>query len=223
MWCLGRAGNGVARAQAARGDAKKKQIRAAEQDRPDVAAARIAWRAMQRSLDPAKLVFIDETSAATNMARRYGRARRGERVVAAVPYGHRKTTTFVAGLRQDGLIAPLVLDGAMNGESFLAYVRQFLVPCLRRGDIVIMDNLSSHKSRGVRDAIEAAGATLLYLPPYSPDFNPIEQAFAKLKALLRKAAARTVEALWDIIGVLMQAFRPDEPANYFANSGYRQP
>jgi len=189
----------------------------------DVAAARIAWRAMQRSLDPAKLVFIDETSAATNMARRYGRARRGERVVAAVPYGHRKTTTFVAGLRQDGLIAPLVLDGAMNGESFLAYVRQFLVPCLRRGDIVIMDNLSSHKSRGVRDAIEAAGATLLYLPPYSPDFNPIEQAFAKLKALLRKAAARTVEALWDIIGVLMQAFRPDEPANYFANSGYRQP
>jgi transposase len=178
---------------------------------------------MQRSLDPAKLVFIDETSAATNMARRYGRARRGERVVAAVPYGHRKTTTFVAGLRQDGLIAPLVLDGAMNGESFLAYVRQFLVPCLRSGDIVIMDNLSSHKSRGVREAIEAAGATLLYLPPYSPDFNPIEQAFAKLKALLRKAAARTVEALWDLIGVPMQAFRADEPANYFANSGYGQP
>jgi transposase len=171
---------------------------------------------MQRSLDPAKLVFIDETSAATNMARRYGRARRGERVVAAVPYGHRKTTTFVAGLRQDGLIAPLVLDGAMNGESFL-------VTCLHPGDIVIMDNLSSHKSRGVRDAIEAAGASLLYLPPYSPDFNPIEQAFAKLKALLRKAAARTVEALWDIIGVLTQAFRPDEPANYFANSGYGQP
>ena len=178
---------------------------------------------MQRGLDPAKLVFIDETSAATNMARRYGRARRGERVVAAVPYGHRKTTTFVAGLRQDGLIAPLALDGAMNGESFLAYVRQFLVPCLRRGDIVIMDNLSSYKIRGVREAIEAAGASLLYLPPYSPDFNPIEQAFAKLKALLRKAAARTVEALWDTIGVLVQAFRPDEPANYFANSGYAQP
>jgi len=178
---------------------------------------------MQRNLDPAKLVFIDETSAATNMARRYGRARRGERVVAAVPYGHRKTTTFVAGLRQDGLIAPLVLDGAMNGESFLSYVRQLLVPCLRRGDIVIMDNLSSHKIRGVREAIEAVGASLLYLPPYSPDFNPIEQAFAKLKALLRKAAARTVEALWDTIGVLVQAFRPDEPANYFANSGYGQP
>src|SRR4029453_9390194 len=155
MWRLGGAGNRMARAQAARGDSKKKQIRAAEQDRPDVAAARIAWRAMQRSLDPAKLVFIDETSAATNMARRYGRARRGERVLAPVPYGHRKTTTFVAGLRQEGLIAPLVLGGAMNGESFLAYVRRFLVPCLRRGDIVIMDNLSSHKSRGVRDAIEA--------------------------------------------------------------------
>src|SRR4051794_24053926 len=136
MWHLGRAGNGVARAQAARGDAKKKQIRAAEQDRPDVAAARTAWRAMQRSLDPAKLVFIDETSAATNMAQHYGRARRGERVLAAVPYGRRKTTTFVAGLRQDGLIAPLVLGRAMNGESFLAYVRQFLAPCLRRGDIV---------------------------------------------------------------------------------------
>src|SRR6188472_838667 len=151
MWRLGRAGNRMARAQAARGDSKKKQIRAAEQDRPDVAATRIAWQGMQHSLDPAKLVFIDETSAATNMARRYGRARRGERVVAAVPYGHRKTTTFVAGLREDGLIAPLVLDGPMNGESFLAYVRQFLVPSLRRGDIVIMDNLSSHKIRGVRE------------------------------------------------------------------------
>jgi transposase len=178
---------------------------------------------MQRNLDPAKLVFIDETSAATNMARRYGRARRGQRVLAAVPYGHRKTTTFVAGLRQDGLIAPLVLDGPMNGESFLAYVRQFLVPSLRRGDIVIMDNLSSHKIRGVREAIEAAGASLLYLPPYSPDFNPIEQTFAKLKALLRKAAARTVEALWDTIGVLVQAFQPDEPAHFFANSGYARP
>jgi transposase len=178
---------------------------------------------MQRTLDPAGLVFVDESSAATNMARRYGRGRRGERVLAAVPHGHRKTTTFVAGLRQDGLIAPLVLDGPMNGESFLAYVRQFLVPCLHPGDVVIMDNLSSHKVRGVREAIEAAGATLLYLPPYSPDFNPIEQAFAKLKALLRKAAARTVEVLWDTIGLLLQAFRPDEPANYFANSGYGHP
>jgi transposase len=213
----------VARAQAARGDAKKKQIRAAEQDRPDVAEARAAWQAMQSSLDPAKLVFIDETSAATNMTRRYGRARRGERVLAAVPYGHRNTTTFVAGLRQDGLIAPLVLDGPINGESFLAYVRQFLVPCLRSGDIVIMDNLSSHKIRGVREAIQAAGASLLYLPPYSPDFNPIEQMFAKLKALLRKAAARTVDALWDTIGVLVQAFQPNDPAHFFANSGYARP
>jgi transposase len=157
------------------------------------------------------------------MTRRYGRARRGERVLAAVPHGHRKTTTFIAGLRQDGMIAPFVLDGAMNGESFLAYVPQFLGPCLRRGDVVVMDNLSSHKVYGVRQSIEAAGARLLYLPPYSPDFNPIEQAFAKLKALLRKAAARTMEALWDIIGLLLQAFRPDEPANYFANSGYGHP
>src|SRR6188474_1588042 len=220
MWRLGGAGNRMARAQAARGDSKKKQIRAAEQDRPDVAAARIAWRAMQRSLDPAKLVFIDETSAATNMARRYGRARRGERVVAAVPYGHRKTTTFVAGLRQDGLIAPLVLDGAMNGESFLAYVRQFLVPCLRRGDIVIMDYLSSHKSRGVRDAIEAAGATLLYLPPYSPDFNPIEQAFSKVKAHLRKAAEHTIPRLVRRIGRIASAFSPQECRNFFRHAGY---
>jgi transposase len=178
---------------------------------------------MQRTLDPARLVFIDESSAATNMARRYGRGRRGERVLAAVPHGRRNTTTFVAGLRRDGLIAPLVLDGAMNGESFLAYVHQFLVPCLRRGDIVVMDNLSSHTVGGVREAIEAAGATLLYLPPYSPDFNPIEQAFAKLKALLRKAAARTAEALWDTIGLVLQAFQSDEPANYFGNSGYGQP
>ena len=157
------------------------------------------------------------------MTRRFGRCPRGQRLLAAVPHGHWKTSTFVAALRTSGPTAPLVIDGAMNGEVFRAYVEQVLAPTLAPGDIVIMDNLSSHKSRGVRDAIEAAGATLLYLPPYSPDFNPIEQAFAKLKALLRKAAARTVEALWDTIGVLVQAFRPDEPANYFASSGYGQP
>ena len=174
-------------------------------------------------LDSTRLIFIDETAANTKMVRLRGRCRRGERLTADVPCGQWKTVTFVAGLRRNGLAAPFVLEGAISGKDFLAYVEQCLAPRLRRGNIVIMDNLSSHKSRGVRDAIEAAGATLLYLPPYSPDFNPIEQAFAKLKALLRKAAARTVEALWDIIGVLMQAFRPDEPANYFANSGYRQP
>ena len=130
------------------------------------------------------------------MARLYGRAPRGERCRAAVPHGHWKTTTFTAGLRHDGIAAPMVLDGPMNGEAFLAYVEQALVPELRPGDIVIMDNLPAHKVHGVRQAIEAAGASLRYLPPYSPDFNPIEMAFAKLKALLRAAAARTIPDLW---------------------------
>lgn len=178
---------------------------------------------MQPRLDPSKLVFIDESWASTNMARRYGRGPRGERVLAAVPHGHWKTTTFVAGLRQDGLIAPLVLDGPINGVSFLADVRQFLAPSLRPGDTVSMDNLSSHKVRGVRAAIEAVGASLLYLPPYSPDLNPIEQLFAKLKALLRKAAKRTVEGLWDTIGELISEFSPNECANYLKNSGYGHP
>ena len=151
-------------------------------------------------------MFIDETWATTAMARRYGRARRGRRVVAAVPHGHWKTTTFVAALRHDGLTAPCVFDGAINGVRFLAYVGQALVPTLRAGDIVVMDNLTAHKVAGVREAIAAPGARLFYLPPYSPDLNPIEQAFAKLKALLRTAAARTVEALWHTIG------RPSTPS-----------
>lgn len=171
-------------------------------------------------MNAARLVFIDETWATTNMARRYGRAPRGERVIASVPYGHWKTSTFVAGLRYDGIAAPLVIDGAMNGTVFLAYVEQFLAPTLAPGDIVIMDNLSSHKVAGVREAIEACGASLVYLPPYSPDLNPIEQAFAKLKALLRKAAARTVEALWTNIGESLSAFSPTECANYLADAGY---
>ena len=173
-------------------------------------------------MNAARLVFIDETWAATNMARRYGRAPRGERVVASVPHGHWKTSTFVAGLRYDGITAPLVIDGAMNGTVFLAYVEQFLAPTLAPGDIVIMDNLPSHKVAGVRQAIEACGASLIYLPPYSPDLNPIEQAFAKLKALLRKAAARTVEALWTTIGQSLEAFSPTECANYLADAGYRR-
>jgi transposase len=173
-------------------------------------------------MNAARLVFIDETWATTNMARRYGRAPRGERVIASVPYGHWKTSTFVAGLRYDGITAPLVIDGAMNGIVFLAYVKQFLAPTLAPGDIVIMDNLSSHKVAGVRHAIEARGASLIYLPAYSPDLNPIEQAFAKLKALLRKAAARTVEALWIIIGESLYAFSPTKCANYLANAGYRR-
>jgi transposase len=157
-----------------------------------VNAAREAWFEGQLDLDPTRIVFIDETAANTKMARLYGRAPRGERCRAPVPHGHWKTTTFTAGLRHDGIAAPMVLDGPMNGEAFLAYVEQALVPELRPGDIVIMDNLPAHKVHGVRQAIEAVGASLRYLPPYSPDFNPIEMAFAKLKALLRAAAARTI-------------------------------
>jgi transposase len=165
-------------------------------------------------------VFVDETWASTNMARSRGRAPRGRRVRAAIPHGHWKTTTIVAGLRQDGIVASFVLDGPINRDAFETYVAKVLAPELRPGEIVIMDNLSSHKGPRVREMIEAAGASLLYLPRYSPDFNPIENAFAKLKALLRKAAERTVAALWDTIGYLIDAFTPTECANYFANAGY---
>jgi transposase len=154
------------------------------------------------------------------MARTHGRARRGERLRVGVPFGHWKTTTFVAGLRTSGMIAPMVLDGPINGAAFQAYVDQVLVPTLRPGDTVIMDNLGSHKGSGIRPAIEAAGARLLYLPPYSPEFNPIENAFAKLKTLLRKEAARTVDALWSAIGRLIEMITPTECANMFAAAGY---
>jgi len=154
------------------------------------------------------------------MTRRHGRTPRGERLVAAVPHGHWKTTTFIGALRSDGLSAPAVIDGAVNGDVFLAYVRQVLAPTLRPDHIVVMDNLSSHKIAGVREAIEATGAELCYLPPYSPDLNPIEQLFAKLKALLRKFAARSVEALWTAIGQLIAQFQPQECINYLRNSGY---
>lgn len=157
------------------------------------------------------------------MTRRYGRAPRGQRLVASVPHGHWKTSTFVAGLRTSGLTAPLVVDGAMNGEVFLAYVEQTLAPTLSPGDIVVADNLGSHKVAGVREAIEARGASLVYLPPYSPDLNPIEKAFAKLKALLRKIAARTVAHLWDALGDLIQHFSPQECVNYLTSAGYVLP
>jgi len=165
-------------------------------------------------------VFVDETWASTNMTPGYGRAPRGERLLGYVPHGHWKTTTFLAALRGDRLAAPAVFDGPINGETFLAWVRQCLVTILRWGDIVVMDNLSAHKIAGVREAIEAAGATLLYLPPYSPDFNPIEQVFAKLKTLLRKAAARSLEALWQVIGNLLARFSSRECLRYFQNAGY---
>jgi len=154
------------------------------------------------------------------MARLRGRSPRGERCRAAIPHGHWKTTTFTAGLRLEGLTAPMVLDGPMNGVAFRAYVEQVLVPTLSPGDVVIMDNLPAHRVSGVREAIEAAGATRLFLPPYSPDFNPIEQAFAKLKALLRKIAARTIDELWAAIANVIECFTPAECTNYFANSGY---
>jgi len=175
---------------------------------------------VQLDLDPDRLVFIDETWASTNMARLRGRAPKGERLRMGIPHGHWKTTTLVAGLRLDGIAAPFVLDGPINREAFETYVARVLVPELRPGDIVVMDNLSSHKGPRVRQLIEAAGARLLYLPPYSPDFNPIENAFAKLKALLRKAAERTVVGLWDAIGRLVDAFSPQECANYFTAAGY---
>jgi transposase len=155
------------------------------------------------------------------MARRYGRCAKGERLRASIPYGHWKTTTFLAGLCHDRLIAPLVLDGPIDGDSFRAYVEQFLAPVLHPGQIVVMDNLSSHKVAGVREAIEAAGAHVLYLPPYSPDLNPIEQLFAKLKAMLRKAATRTVDTLWLAVGQILRTLPTNECRNYFLNAGYR--
>ena len=195
-------------------------LRAAEQAREDVAQARAAWREQQPSLDPKHLVFLDETWTTTAMTRPYGRGPRGERVVDSVPAGHWKITTFVCGLRHDGVVAPMTLDGAMNGAAFLAYIEQMLAPTLLPGDLVVLDNLPAHKVAGVRERVEACGASVLYLPAYSPDLNPIEQAFAKLKALLRKAAVRTIEGLWDAIGSVLARFSPDECANYLANSGY---
>jgi transposase len=198
----------------------KKTLHAAEQDRPDVSLARERWKASQASLDPTKLVFVDETGANTKMVRVYGRCRRGKRLVCKTPWGHWKTTTFTCGLRCDGLVAPWVLEGPMTGDAFLIYVEKVLVPTLSPGDTVIIDNLSSHKVAGVREAIEAVGARLIYLPPYSPDLNPIELAFAKFKNGLRKAAERTVDDLWRRIGVLIHDFSPQECQNYFCNDGY---
>jgi transposase len=166
------------------------------------------------------LVFIDEMGLRTNLIRRYGRARRGQRLIARAPFGHWKTTTFVGALRSTGLTAPMVVDGPINGAIFLAYVRQVLVPTLQPGDIVIVDNLSSHKRADVRVAIEAAGATLLYLPPYSPDLNPIELAFSKFKWLVCSAEARTVERLWQLAGELLDRFRTTECTNYLRHCGY---
>jgi transposase len=194
--------------------------RAAEQDRPDVAAQREQWRTTQAAWDVEKLVFVDETGATTKMTRRYGRAPAGPRVVEAVPHGHWQTTTFVAALTVGGLLAPLVSDGAMTGDLFVAYVKQVLLPALRPGQVVVMDNLVCHKRVEVRHAIEGAGCAVLFLPPYSPDLNPIEQVFAKLKALLRRAKQRTRDGLWEFRGSALDAFSPEECGHYFRHCGY---
>lgn len=184
-------------------------------------AARDAWLDSQPDLDPARLVFIDETAATTKMARLRGRAARGVRCSAAVPHGHWMTTTFTAALRHDGISAPMLLEGPMDGDAFLAYVEQVLIPSLTIGDVVIMDNLPAHKVTGVREAIQAAGANLFYLPPYSPDLNPIEMAFSKFKAYMRAAAARTLDSLWTAAAQAIDQFTPNECANYFEAAGYQ--
>ena len=204
---------------AAEGSASKKTVRASEQDRPDVAERRDAWRSVQKGLD-GRLIFLDETWTTTAMTRRYAWADVGARAFGHAPNGHWKTTTFLAGLTCEGLIAPFVLEGPINAECFLAYVAQILVPVLRQGDTVILDNLSSHKNKEAERLIADAGACLLFLPPYSPDLNPIEMAFAKFKELLRQAQARTVDALWDFIGHTLNLFTPEECTNYVRHCGY---
>lgn len=198
----------------------KKTLHAAQQDRPDVAEARALWREQQPTLDVKRLVFIDETWAKDNMIRLRGRAPRGSRLMDKVPLARWETTTFVAALRCDGLTAPMVLEGPINGEWFLAYVEQVLCPTLKPGDVVVVDNLGSHRNPRIRLAIEACGASLVFLPKYSPDLNPIEMAFSELKALLRKAAERSTEALWNRIGLIIDGFTPDECANSFTAAGY---
>jgi transposase len=185
-----------------------------------VARKRDRWQRHQHRLDPRRLVFIDETWAKTNMTRTQGWAPKGQRLAAKVPHGRWTTLTFLAALRHDRIDAPHVLDGPINGEYFRAWVEQCLVPTLSPGDVVIMDNLGSHKGKAVRKAIRDAGAHLIFLPPYSPDLNPIEQVFAKLKTLLRKANERTVEDTWRRIGKLLDCFSPAECANYIRHAGY---
>ena len=193
---------------------------AGERDRPDVARRRAQWIKYQDRVDPSRLVFIDETWTKTNMAPLRGWAPRGMRLMTKVPHGHWNTTTFLAALRYDRIEAPWLLEGPIDGDSFAIYVEKVLLPTLRPDDIVIMDNLGSHKGKIIRRLIRSVGAKLLFLPKYSPDLNPIEQVFAKLKHLLRKAAARTVETVCAAIGELLGDFTKDECANYFKNSGY---
>jgi len=210
----------VALFRAAANHAQKKTGHAAEQDRADVLKRRRAWFRAQTDLDPRRLIFVDETGASTKMARLHGRAPRGERLRMSVPHGHWHTTTFIGAFRLSGMTAPLVLNGPMTGEWFAAWATHVLAPTLKRGDIVILDNLPAHKSAAARAAIETRGAQLRFLPPYSPDFNPIEMAFSKLKARLRKAAARTPDDLCQAIGKAIDRFTTREIRNYFAAAGY---
>ena len=199
---------------------KKPAPAADERNRPDVERRRKRWKRYQDKADSRKLVFIDETWTKTNMSPRFGWGPKGERVHGWAPFGHWGTSTFIAALRHDRIDAPWVLDGPADGDAFLLYVETQLVPTLSRGDIVIMDNLGSHKTRAVRAAIRDAGTHLLFLPPCSPDLNPIEQVFAKLKHFLRKDQPRTRGDLWKNIGLILKRFEPEECANYLANSGY---
>lgn len=208
-------------APSAAADPQKKVLRASEQQRPDVAERRASWKLWQRGLDPSRLVFLDETWVKTNLFRPRGRAPLGERLVCDVPHGHWKTTTFLAALRVTGLTAPLVIDGAINGELFRRWVEQHLVPTLQPGDIVVMDNLSSHKVAGSRSAIENAGAEVAYLPPYSPDLNPIETVFSKFKWFVKSAARRTVEGLWSACAQAADRFHEPECRRHFQHAGYR--
>jgi len=185
-----------------------------------VARKRDRWKAHQGRIDPSRLVFIDETWVKTNMAPLRGWGPRGKRLKAYAPYGHWKTLTFIAALRCNRIEAPWVIDGPINGELFIAYVEKVLAPTLEPGDIVVLDNLGSHKGKAARTAVRARGAHLIFLPPYSPDLNPIEQVFSKLKHLVRKAQPRHVEATWRKVGELLDLFSPSECANYLANAGY---
>lgn len=203
-----------------RSGASKKTVTASEQDRPDIARRRAQWKKYQGRIDPERLVFIDETWTKTTMAPLRGWAPRGQRLAAKVPNRRWETMTFLAALRRDRIDAPWLLDSPINGEKFQAYVEKVLVPTLRPGDIVVMDNLGSHKGKAIRQAIRAAGARLFFLPQYSPDLNPIEQVFAKLKHLLRKAAARSFDAVCLAIAGILDAFTPKECENCFRDAGY---
>lgn len=200
--------------------AKKKTLRAAEQDRPDVKQAREAWRSRSEGIDPRRFRFIDESGAKTNMVRMHGRCRRGQRLLSSAPAGHWKTTTMLAAIGLDGVEAPWTLDGALDADAFLVYVEHVLVPTLQGGEIVVLDNLSSHKHSRVAELINAAGAEVWYLPPYSPDFNPIEQMWSKVKQILRSLAARTFDGLIKAIGSAFDQVTTDDLLGWFTNGGY---